>query len=82
MGVEKVRKGDTARTFEFLFRFNRVWINSRLLLLLLSLKLNGKVYDSCVQRVLVYGIKTWAMNAEDLNRLRRAERMMVRRMCM
>ena len=26
---------DTARTFEFLFRFNRVWINSRLLLLLL-----------------------------------------------
>ena len=35
MGVEKVRKDDTARTFEFLFRFNRVWINSRLLLLLL-----------------------------------------------
>ena len=33
MGVEKVRKDDTARTFEFLFRFNRVWINSRLLLL-------------------------------------------------
>ena len=37
MGVEKVRKDDTARTFEFLFRFNRVWINSRLLLLLLLL---------------------------------------------
>ena len=35
MGVEKVRKDDTARTFEFLFRFNRVWINGRLLLLLL-----------------------------------------------
>ena len=35
MGIEKVRKDDTARTFEFLFRFNRVWINSRLLLLLL-----------------------------------------------
>ena len=34
MGVEKVRKDDTARTFEFLFRFNRVWINTRLLLLL------------------------------------------------
>ena len=31
-----IRKDDTARTFEFLFRFNRVWINSRLLLLLLS----------------------------------------------
>ena len=25
-----VRKDDTAHTFEFLFRFNRVWINSRL----------------------------------------------------
>ena len=37
MGVEKVRKDDTARTFEFLFRFNRVWINSRLLLVLLLL---------------------------------------------
>ena len=46
-----------------------------------SLKLNGKIY-ACVQRVLVYGIKTWAMNSEDLNRLRKAERMMVRRMCM
>ena len=29
--IEKVRKDDMARTFEFLFRFNRVWINSRLL---------------------------------------------------
>ena len=46
------------------------------------LKLNGKIYDACVQRVLVYGIKTWAINAKDLNRLRKAERMMVRRMCM
>ena len=34
MGVEKVRKDDTALTFEFLFRFNRVFIYSRLLLLL------------------------------------------------
>ena len=40
-----------------------------------SLKLNIKIYYACVQ--LVYGIKTWAMNAEDLNRL-----MMVRMMCM
>ena len=38
MGVEEVRKDDTARTFEFLFRFNRVWINSKLLLLLLVRK--------------------------------------------
>ena len=46
-----------------------------------SLKLKGKIYDACVQRVLVYGSETWAIKAEDLARLRRAERMMVRRMC-
>ena len=40
-----------------------------------------KIYDACVQRVLVYGSETWAIKAEDLARLRRAERMMVRRMC-
>ena len=43
MGVEKVRKDDTARTFEFLFRFNRVWINGRLLLLLLQ-NLNSLIH--------------------------------------
>ena len=46
-----------------------------------SLKLKGKIYDACVQRVLVYGSETWAIKADDLARLRRAERMMVRRMC-
>ena len=47
-----------------------------------SLKLKGEYRcDACVQRVLVYGSETWAMKAEDLARLKRAERMMVRRMC-
>ena len=46
-----------------------------------SLKLKGKIYDTCVQRVLVYGNETWALKAGDLVRLRRAKRMMVRRMC-
>ena len=46
-----------------------------------SLRLKGKIYDASVQRVLVYGSKTWAMKAEDLARLGRAERMMVQRMC-
>ena len=46
------------------------------------MKLKRKKYDdSCVQRVLVYVIETWAMKAEDLARLGRAERMMVQRMC-
>ena len=34
-----------------------------------------------VFRVLVYGSETWTMKAGDLARLRRAERMMVRRIC-
>ena len=43
----------------------------------------GKVYKACVQRVLVFvcGSETWLMKIEDLQRLGRAERMMVRRMC-
>ena len=45
-----------------------------------SLKLKGKIYDACVQRVLVFGSETWAIKAEDLARLWRAEKMMVGRM--
>ena len=40
-----------------------------------------KIYDACIQRVLVYGSETWDMNTEDPDRLGRAERMIVRRMC-
>jgi hypothetical protein len=46
-----------------------------------SLKIKGKVYKACVQRVLVYGSETWPMKTEDMNRLERTERMMVRWMC-
>lgn len=46
-----------------------------------SLKVKGKVYKACVQRVLVYGSETWAMKTEDMQRLERTERMMVRGMC-
>lgn len=46
-----------------------------------SLKVKGKVYKACVQRVLVYGSETWPMKMEDLQRLERTERMMVRWMC-
>ena len=46
-----------------------------------SLKLKGKVYRTCVQSVLVYGSETWAMKAEDMQRLERTERMMIRWMC-
>ena len=46
-----------------------------------SLKLKGKVYSTCIQSVLVYGSETWAMKAEDMQRLERTERMMIRWMC-
>ena len=46
-----------------------------------SLKLKGKIYRTCVRSVLVYGSETWAMKVEDLHRLVRTERMMVRWMC-
>ena len=46
-----------------------------------SMKLKGRIYDACVQRVLVYGSETWGMKAEDRAKLMRTERMMVRRMC-
>ena len=46
-----------------------------------SLKLKGKVYRTCVQSVMVYGSETWAIKAEDMQRLERTERMMIRWMC-
>jgi len=46
-----------------------------------SLKIKGTIYRSCVQSVMIYGSETWATKVEDVNRLVRAERMMVRWMC-
>ena len=47
----------------------------------MSLKLKGKIYRLCVQRVLVYGIETGLVKVEDVQRLERREKAMVRRMC-
>lgn len=46
-----------------------------------SLKLKGKIYRTCVQSVLVYGSETWPMKVEDMRRMERTERYMVRQMC-
>ena len=43
--------------------------------------MKGKIFRACVQSVLIYGTETWAMKAENLYSLERAERMMVRWMC-
>ena len=46
-----------------------------------SIKVKGRVYRACVQRVLVYGSETWQMKTADMQRLERTEWMMVRCMC-
>ena len=44
-----------------------------------SLRVKGKIYRACVQRVLVYGRETWAMKVVDImQRLLRTENNMVR----
>ena len=45
------------------------------------LRMKGKIYEACVQSVMMYGSETWAMRVEDMRRLERTERMMVRWMC-
>ena len=43
--------------------------------------MKGKAYKAYVQRVLVYGSETWPVKSEDMQRLERTERLMVRWMC-
>jgi hypothetical protein len=47
----------------------------------MSVRMKGKIYTACVQSVLVYGSETWSMKLDDMQRLERTERMMVRWMC-
>ena len=46
-----------------------------------SPSLKWKIYRACVQSVLLHGSETWPMKVDDLDRLERMERMMVRWMC-
>jgi len=46
-----------------------------------SLRLKGQIDRPCVQVVLVYAIKTWAINFIDMKRLELAENTMLRFMC-
>src|SRR6266516_4816423 len=43
-----------------------------------SLRVKGKIYRACVQRVLVYGSETWPMKVDDMQRLVGMENNMVR----
>src|SRR5438876_2973185 len=63
--------------------FNISWGKFRDLRMLLtargaSLRVKGKIYRACVQRVLVYGSETWPMKKDDMQRLVRTENNMVR----
>ena len=47
----------------------------------LSLKLIGKLYDSCVRSVMLYGGETWAIKEDDIRRLEITDLCMIRWMC-
>ena len=47
----------------------------------ISLKIKGRVYETCVRSTMLYGSETWAMKAEQETRFERTEMRMVRWMC-
>ena len=75
--------GVEASTF---VRVRSGWKSFRLLLPLLasrviSLKTKGRLYAACVRRVMVYGSETWPFKVQDITRMSRADKMMIRWMC-
>ena len=46
-----------------------------------SLKLKGRVFETCVRSCLLYGSETWAMTDENERRMKKADTRMMRRMC-
>jgi hypothetical protein len=67
-------------------RVKCAWAKFRALMPILTLRgasmiMKGKIYRACVQSVMVYGSETWATKVEDMGRLERTERIMVRLMC-
>ena len=47
----------------------------------LSLVARGRVFDACVRSALLHGSETWGPTVHDVDRLKRADRSMVRWMC-
>jgi len=67
-------------------RIRSAWHKFRELLPLLTsrtlpLRTKGRLYNACVRSVLLYGSETWALRVEDLVRLERNDRRMIRWMC-
>ena len=62
------------------------WVKFRQLLPLLanrhlSLLTRGRVYSTCVRRAMLHAAETWPVTVSTLNRLRRNDLAMIRRMC-
>src|SRR5437867_1216289 len=72
-GVEKASRA-RVRCAWGKFRYLRMLLTARGA----SLRVKGKIYRACVQRVLVYGSETWPMKVNDMQRLVRTETSMVR----
>ena len=47
----------------------------------ISLKTKGRLYAACVRSVMVYGSETWPLKVEDITKISRADKMMIRWMC-
>ena len=47
----------------------------------LSLASRGRVFDACVRSAMLHGSETWGPTVHDVNRLKRADRSMVRWIC-
>ena len=46
-----------------------------------SLKMIGKIYQSCVRLAMLYGSETWCLKENEMAILRRTEKAMVRAVC-
>jgi len=46
-----------------------------------SLKMKGKVYESCVRSAMMYGSEMWRLREKEMAILKRTERAMIRVMC-
>ena len=46
-----------------------------------SLKMKGRIYQSCVRFAMLYGSKTWSLKENEVAFLRQTERAVIRAMC-
>ena len=46
-----------------------------------SLKMKGRIYQSCVRSAMLYGIEAWCLRKNEMAILRRTEKAMMRAIC-